>query len=181
MSGTNTAQAAEATGEGLAGEAANSEANSAGSTDPQGVTDPQAGGDEGEDNLPEWARERLSKANREAASYRTQLRELQEKTKEYKTVEEFNSAMSELSEKIAAKDRELIAEKYRIDEDMREFIVGTTAEEWEASAKKLSERIAGQKETPPRTETPPAGSRKREPVGSNDSPAEAALRALKRR
>lgn len=182
----NTKQAQEAAGEGAIDDETGGAAAQSGEgavTDESSADAGEGGGAESSDDLPEWARERISKANREAASYRSQLRDLQERTKEYKTVEEFNSAMSDLASRLAEKDRELIAERYRIDDDMREFIVGETAEEWEASAKKLSERLSkpAPEPTPPPTQTPPSGSRKREAAASTDSPAEAALRALKRR
>lgn len=156
---------------------------------PEGGGEPESQAGSGEessetsvdDELPEWARERISKANREAASYRTQLRELQDKTKEYKTVEEFNSAMEELNTKLAARDRELIAETHRIPEDMREFIIGENAEDWEASAKKLSERLATADPTPPPTSTPPSGARKKAPAEITADPAAAALKTLHRR
>ena len=59
--------------------------------DPDVKTDPH-------DELPEWARESLKKANAEAASYRTQLREAQQNLSQAKTPEEFAAIQTTLAE-----------------------------------------------------------------------------------
>ena len=57
-----------------------------------------------EDELPEWARKKLQKANNEAASYRTQLREAQSSLASAKTPEEFEA----IAAKLAATEHQLL-------------------------------------------------------------------------
>lgn len=60
------------------------------------------------DNLPDWARKSLTKANEEAAKYRTELREAQSNLAKAKTQEEFETAVAELNGKIASLERSLL-------------------------------------------------------------------------
>lgn len=53
---------------------------------------------ENADSLPEWARKSLNKANTEAASYRTQLREAQEALAKAKAPEDFEKIQQALAE-----------------------------------------------------------------------------------
>jgi len=53
------------------------------------VTETVTPAGENDDELPEWARTKLTKANSEAANYRTRLRETEAKLLEAKTPEEF--------------------------------------------------------------------------------------------
>lgn len=101
------------------------------------------------DELPEWARKQLKKANSEAASYRTQLREVQDQFKDAKTDAELEAILNPLNEKLTEYEtrsreleRKLIIRDHGLTEDMAEFITGDTPEAWEAQAKKLSELAA---------------------------------------
>lgn len=51
-----------------------------------------------QDELPEWARKSLDKANKEAASYRTQLRDAQEALSKAKSPEDYEALSSKLLE-----------------------------------------------------------------------------------
>ena len=90
-----------------------------------------------EDELPDWAREKLTKANSEAARYRTALREAEAKLLEAKTPEEFTAATGELTTAISNLERENVALKFALPDDLAELLKGETREELEEHAKKL--------------------------------------------
>lgn len=107
------------------------------------------GSPSGSDELPEWARKQLRKANNEAASYRTQLREVEEKFKDAKTDAELeqilkplNERLSEYEQKSRDLERKLIIKDHGLSDELAEFITGDSPEDWEAQAKKLSELAA---------------------------------------
>ncbi|MFC4089349.1 hypothetical protein [Micromonospora sp. GCM10011541] len=99
------------------------------------------GDKDGTDELPKWARERLTKANAEAANYRTRLREAEAKLSAAKTVEEFEVATKELRETNQKLERQLlvsdVARKFSLPDDLAARLQGATAEELEADAKAL--------------------------------------------
>lgn len=106
------------------------------------------------DGIPEewsWTKSAVESANREAAARRVALRELEDKTKDAKTPEEFTAAMSEFQtaqDKLTVDlERERAARKHKLDDDVLEFLTGTTAEQIEAQASKLSSLKKA--ETPP--------------------------------
>lgn len=101
------------------------------------------------DELPDWARKQIEKANKEAASYRVQLREVEEKFKGAKTDADLEAALKPLNEKLDESEarsrdleRKLIIREFGLDDDLAEFVTGDSAEEWERKAKALAERIA---------------------------------------
>lgn len=153
--------------------------------DDQAGPDGPSGGTEdthADDTPPGWRKE-LDRARREAANYRQQLREAQTKLEQSKPVEEFNEVVADFTKKLNDSERERVLEQYRVPEDLRALVQGETVEEWEASAKLISERLtpeSGQKESIP-TATPPSGARG-SGVRSNDklSPVEAASRTFNR-
>lgn len=109
-----------------------------------------------------WAKNAVESANREAASRRVALRELEERVKDAKTPEEFNLAMAdvkaketELTNQLA---RERAARKHSLNDELLEFITADTEEGIEEQAKKL----AGLKPsvTPVITKLPPTGGAK---------------------
>lgn len=61
---------------------------------------PQQSAEQNVDSLPSWAREALTKANREAATYRTQVRELEPQAEEARRLKE---AQQTEAERIAAR------------------------------------------------------------------------------
>lgn len=108
----------------------------------------------GDDELPEWARKQISKANKEAASYRTQVRELQDQFKDAKTDAELDSIVKPLTDKLDQSEtrtrgleRELVIYKHGLDEDLAEFITGDDPKAWEEQAKKLAERVSANQQS----------------------------------
>lgn len=94
------------------------------------------------EGLPEthaWVKESHAQANREAANYRTQLREAQEKYKDAKTPEEFAEITSALEHKNNILDA---ARKYKVSDDDLEFLTGKTPEDLARQAEKLAKRAA---------------------------------------
>ena len=95
----------------------------------------EEGSDEG---LPDWAQRKLAKANREAASYRTQLRELQNTTKDAKTPEEFAAAIAGATMVL---ERDLVIAQHGLPADLTPLLTGKTREEMEANAKTLQRYV----------------------------------------
>jgi hypothetical protein len=95
----------------------------------------------GLDELPDWARKRLTKANAEAANYRTRLREAEQKLTGAKTVEEFEAAVADVkaaNERLESELlRERVARKFDLPDDLAGRLRGATAEELEADATAL--------------------------------------------
>lgn len=89
-----------------------------------------------------WAKNAVESANREAASRRVALRELEDKVKDAKTPEEFNSALAEVKAKeveltnTLAKER--AARKHSLTDDLLEFLTADSVEGIEAQAEKLA-------------------------------------------
>jgi hypothetical protein len=106
----------------------------------------------GLDELPDWARKRLTKANAEAANYRTRLRDAETKLGSAKTVEEFETAVTDLktaNERLEAELlRERVARKFDLPDDLAGRLHGATVEELEADAKALA-KYASTPATPP--------------------------------
>lgn len=100
---------------------------------------------EDENALPDWARNKLTKANNEAASYRTQLREAQAMLAKAKSPEEFEAAVAEFNERLAETElnaaKATAALKYNLPDTLVARLQGSTPEELEADAKALSELV----------------------------------------
>lgn len=99
--------------------------------------------------LPEefaWARNEVETTRREAASYRTQLREEQEKLKSAKTPEEVAAIVAEREARTAELEREVtierLARKFSLSDDRLEFLVGKTEEDLTRQAEKLARMVA---------------------------------------
>jgi hypothetical protein len=130
-----------------------------GSTDdaPQGDGTPAPDGDaqvpatSPEDELPDWARKELTKVRGEAASYRTRLRDAEDKLKDAKTPEEFESAVSEIRNANAALERQImvnkVAGKYELPAELAARLQGDDEAALEADAKALAALVAA-KTTP---------------------------------
>ncbi|WJN63185.1 head scaffold protein [Streptomyces phage phiScoe45] len=95
-----------------------------------------------EDELPEWARKELTKVRGEAANYRTKLREAETSLQNAKTPEEFESARTELSKRIAELEHEVVvskvARKYELPDELVPLLKGGDEAALEAVAKTLS-------------------------------------------
>ena len=113
--------------------------------------DEEGGKDERENDLPDWAREKLTRANSQAANYRTQLRDAEARYRDLearfegaKTLDEFNAAVKELTEakeQNAALVRENVAKAHGLPDDLAELLKGETREDLEAHAKKLAKYV----------------------------------------
>jgi len=83
----------------------------------------------------------VTQLRNEAASWRTQLREAQEKAANAKTPEEFEAATKESAEKIAALEQQLvvrdIAAEFELPAELASVLKGSTPEELKAHAKVL--------------------------------------------
>lgn len=145
-----------------------------------------AGQDQSEvvDSLEDHQRKAVERANREAASYRRQLRETQEQLEKAVNREDYDRIVSQLADT----NKQLVFERYGIDEELRPLVTGSSVEEWEASAKLIASRLgapAGQSgegvQETIGTERDPSGSRQAPPDVQAMNPAEAARIALARR
>lgn len=103
-------------------------------------------GDE-DDNLPEWARKKISKVNREAKNLRDQLRQVQEKLQGAKTPEEVAAITQELTETNSSLTLELAREralrKHGLDEDDAVLLTASTPEDIDKQAERIASRIGG--------------------------------------
>lgn len=116
-------------------------------TDPTTSTEPAGSATPTDrwEGIPEewaWTKGAVESANREAASRRVALRELEEKTKDAKSPEEVAAAMADFQKKEAdltsSLARERAARKHSLSDDVLEFLTGTTEEAIEAQAAKLA-------------------------------------------
>ena len=100
--------------------------------------------DNGEDDskLPEWARNKLTKANAEAAKYRTELRAAEAALSSAKTPEEHEAALSELRNQVASLEsatlRSEAARKHNLPDELVARLQGSNAAELEADAALLA-------------------------------------------
>lgn len=109
--------------------------------------------DNGGDELPEWARTKLTKANAEAANYRTKLREAEQKLADAKTPEQVEEILNQFKAdreadelKQAEEARALLIENialhYKLPEKLAKRLQGANREELEADAKELAKDYA---------------------------------------
>ncbi|AKY03319.1 head scaffolding protein [Streptomyces phage Aaronocolus] len=98
-----------------------------------------------EDDLPEWAKKELTKTRGEAANYRVKLREAEGALKNAKTVEEFEAARAEFSNKIAELEtalmKEKVARKYELPDELAARLQGADEASLEADAKALQKFV----------------------------------------
>lgn len=97
------------------------------------------------EGLPEewaWTKTSVENANREAASRRVALREAEDKLKGAKTPEDVQTAVAEFAKKASDLEttlaKERAARKHKLDDDVLEFLTGSTEEQIEAQAAKLA-------------------------------------------
>ncbi|WP_329289548.1 hypothetical protein [Streptomyces pseudovenezuelae] len=95
---------------------------------------------------PEVLRKKLTESNAEAANYRTKLRETEAKLSSAKTLEEFETATSELRGQIETLERQIllkdVAAKYELPAALAKRLTGSTPAELEADAKELQKLVA---------------------------------------
>jgi hypothetical protein len=124
------------------------------------------------DSLPDWAREKLTKANNEAAKYRTQAKANADAAKRLAEIEDANKTESQrLSEALAQAEtdrdsarsealRLSIATTYGIDKADLVLLTGTDEETLTAQAERLTARESDRKKRGnhvPREGTNPSG------------------------
>jgi hypothetical protein len=107
-------------------------------------TDEEKAAREAAEEVPaEVLREEVTKANNEAANYRTKLREAEERLKNAKSPEEVDEIVKQLQAdretSEAALLRENVALKFKLPEKAIKRLAGSTREELEADAKELAE------------------------------------------
>jgi hypothetical protein len=140
---TETASTAEPAGE--AKQTATAQDGAAGDGTGQ-ATDAQGADEERDGELPDWARKRLTRANAEAANYRTKLRDAEARLGQAKTVEDFEAATKDLRETNKRLERQLlvsdVARKHGLPDDLAARLQGSTKEELEADAKALQKYAA---------------------------------------
>lgn len=128
-------------------------------TDPQSA--PEADGNEGE--LPEWARKKLDKANREAHNLRTRLKDQEPlvaaaQEAQRANMDDLQRATADLESaraQLAQRDTEVLQARYQLTDDDLEFIGDGTFEEKEARAQRFAARV-NPTPTPAQPETPTA-------------------------
>lgn len=109
---------------------------------------PEDGAPEGNDpresdagDLPEWARNERSRLRSEAAEWRRKFRDLEESTKDVKTPQEFEDAVSKFKDQINQLQGQVLArdvcDEYNIPKQLRVFVTGDTREEMVEKAKLL--------------------------------------------
>lgn len=110
------------------------------------------------DSLPKWARDRLTKANNEAARYRTGLRDAEAKLAGAKTPEELDAAVADIKKENEKLARELavsdLARKHSLPDDLAASlrlaaaVEGVTPEQLDAQAKVLQKYVTPDRDTP---------------------------------
>lgn len=107
---------------------------------------PKAAQELQDEPLPEWARKRITRANAEAANYRTRLREAETRLEGAKTSQEYEAAVADIKARNMELEQQLIRErvarKYHLPDDLATRLRGATTEELEADAKALQKYAA---------------------------------------
>lgn len=137
-----------------------------------------------DDELPDWVREKLRKANNEAKNLRQRLKEqeplvaaAQEAEREKMSELERERADKEaLQKQLAQRDTELLQSKYQIPDEYVEFIGEGTFEEKEARAAKIGQAVQKDSQERPPTDRPveslkPGASPSPPPVEDHSYPA----------
>ena len=119
-----------------------------------------AGGDVQDSELPDWAKDKLRKANNEAKNLRQRLKDQEPLVAAAQEAE--RNKMSELEREqadntalratLAQRDTELLQSRYQIPDEYREFIGEGTFEEKEARAAKVGQMVQSatpQEQRPP--------------------------------
>lgn len=125
-------------------------------------------------SLPDWAREELSKKNREAKNLRDRLKEAEPLVQQAREAEEANKTElqraqertqqleTDLATATLNAERNGLAARYSIPEEHLRYIVGNTTEEREEAAAGIAQMLEaarGNQATPPPTNRPIEGLR----------------------
>lgn len=119
-------------------------------TEPTPNTDPTPPGND-PSQLPEWARKAIEKANGEAASYRTKLRDVETKLSSAKSQEDIDAATKELRESNSKLARDLLVATAGegLPKELRELLKGDTEAELLAHAETLRKFVPAGTPAPP--------------------------------
>lgn len=145
----------------------------------EGTTPPEPKTDD-VDSLPEWARKSLTAANQEAAKYRTQLREVQDKLKDAKTPEEVDAITRELSEKATKAELDAARERAGRKFGLPDAVVGRLTGDDEAAILADAESLAplfGKQQASPPPPTPSGGREPKRGTADEESPVDAYKKA----
>lgn len=138
---TDETKQTETTDESKTDDAGKEQVNDEAGTDAEQTKVEKTEEEQRQEDLPEWARTALTKANTEAASYRTKLREAEDKLKDAKTPEEVEAIIKGITEDREKTERELLIENValnaKLPKEAWKRLTGKTREELEADAKEL--------------------------------------------
>lgn len=110
-----------------------------------------------EDELPEWVRKKIDKANREAKNLRDRMKEQEPKVAaaeeaeraKMTEIDRYKADLESTQGLLAQRDTELLQAKFGIPDDYVEFIGGGTFEEKEARAAKVGLMVQSTKQEEP--------------------------------
>lgn len=139
-----------------------------------------------DDELPDWVKAKIQKANKEAQSLRQRLKDQEplvtaaqeaERAK-MSELDRANADITAMKAELAQRDTQLLQARYQIPDEFLEFIGEGTFEEKEARAVKVGQMVQPKSETPerPPTERPvssmkPGASPSSPPVEDHSYPA----------
>jgi hypothetical protein len=134
---------------------------------PVAPAEPTESTEQNQNDLPQWARDAITKANKEAANYRTQVAELKPKAEQFKALEEASKSEAQrLAEAAEAAKRDAetaraeairykAAATHGISADHFDLLGSGSEEEITARAEKIASLVAAQAAAT-QTVTPPA-------------------------
>lgn len=131
-----------------------------------------------EDDLPEWAKEKIRKANREAKNLRSRMDAAAREAERAKLdeLERERAEHQDTKNVLAQRDIELLQARYSIPDEYLEFITGETFEDKESRAIKVGQMVKKDNQERPPTERPveslkPGASPSTPPVEDHSYPA----------
>lgn len=131
-----------------------------------------------EDELPEWAKAKIRKANNEAKNLRDRLNAaaLEAEREKMSELERERSEKSDLKQQLAQRDSDLLMARYHITDEYAEFIGEGSFEEKEARAAKVGALVQSKAQDRPPSDRPveslkPGASPSNPPVEDHSYPA----------
>lgn len=114
-----------------------------------------------EDELPQWAKDKIAELNREAAGYRVKHKEVKEALEKAKSVEEFEAVRNDFAAQVAKLEREVmvrdVAAEVDLPKELWDRLRGDTKEALLEDAKSLKKFVQ-----------PPAEKQRENPRGGLD-------------
>lgn len=152
------------------GQASETDAKETGGTETSEQEEEVVEGDESND-LEYWKSE-AKKARSEAAARRVANRDMEAKIKDAKSPEDVAAIVKDFEGKLLAKDKEVVAERYKLPEELAELLKGDTPEELVAHAKKLAKFAPAEQEADDADESGGLTPKERRANYSTTDPAE---------